>query len=62
MLVRRIGHELLTIIVHFVPILVSTLDPDAPAQRGPGLRPSILHEICSQHISSLRTANMKNRP
>ena len=31
-----IGHELLIIIVRFAPILISTLDPDSPAQRVPG--------------------------
>ena len=31
-----IGHELLIIIVRFTPILISTLDPDSPAQGVPG--------------------------
>lgn len=41
MSLKGIGHELLTIIVRYALILVSTLDPDAPAQRVPGLRLSI---------------------
>ena len=41
MRVRGIGHQSLTIIVRYAPILVSAVDPDAPAQRGPGLRLSI---------------------
>lgn len=32
----RFGHKLLTIIVRFTPILVSTFDPNSPAQRFPG--------------------------
>ena len=46
--VRKFGHELLSKIIRFALILLSTLDPDAPAQQVPGLRPSIPGESTSR--------------
>jgi hypothetical protein len=47
---EKIGHELLSIIIRFALILLSTLDPASLVRKLTSLWPSILHESAAGHF------------